>query len=175
MKYKVVSESAQETPIDNQDNPFISYTSNDINETKRKANKLGSAYFLNFGGGYSKISTLDAPQNGSSLKHKGHMHGSSKYRVQRGPPKMLKRILKHLGKRKQVLTSFWMEHTVEKWKHTLLYLVFKAWVYVVQVKSKEEGRFIEMIKNMRGHTTKQWFERWVLFYQEQQKKKNKKK
>ena len=174
MKYKVVSESAQETPIDNQDNPFISYTSTDINETKRKANKLGSAYFLNFGGGYSKISTLDAPQNGSSLKHKGHMHGSSKYRVQRGPPKMLKRILKHLGKRKQVLTSFWMEHTVEKWKHTLLYLVFKAWVYVVQVKSKEEGRFIEMIKNMRGHTTKQWFERWVLFYQEQQKKKIKK-
>ena len=62
----------------------------------------------------------------------------------------------------------------EKWKHTLLYLVFKAWVYVVQVKSKEEGRFIEMIKNMRGHTTKQWFERWVLFYQEQQKKKIKK-
>ena len=45
MKYKVVSESAQETPIDNQDNPFILIQTNDINETKRKANKLGSAYF----------------------------------------------------------------------------------------------------------------------------------
>ena len=117
MKYKVVSESAQETPIDNQDNPFISYTSNDINETKRKANKLGSAYFLNFGGGYSKISTLDAPQNGSSLKHKGHMHGSE-ISCTTWTTKDVETILKHLGKRKQVLTSFWMEHTVEKWKHT---------------------------------------------------------
>jgi hypothetical protein len=172
MKYKNLYITSRVSSPANE-NPFTSYVSNDINENKRKASKLGEGYIVNFGGGFTEVTTKFRSHK-SSLAKKHIASSSSKYRVQRGPPKMLKRILKHLGKRKQVLTSFWMEHTVEKWKQTLLYLVFKAWVYVVQVGSKKEGRFIEMIKNMRGHTTKQWFERWVTFYQERQKVKIKK-
>ena len=171
MKYERAVSSRSNTEV--VENPFQSFVNTNVSDMKRKATRLGDQYMLNFGGGFSKVSTKEKSTR-QELGQKQRSSTSSKYHVQRGPPKALRRILRHLGKRKQVLSSFWLEHTVEKWKTSVLYFVFKAWVYVVKVKSKEEGRFIQIIKNMKGVSTKKYFERWVSFYQGEQKDKIKK-
>ena len=78
---------------------------------------------LNFGGGFSSVSTKEKSSRQQLVKQKQISSTSSKYHVQRGPPKALRRILRHLGKRKQVLSSFWLEHTVEKGNFRFVFCV----------------------------------------------------
>ena len=101
--------------------PFPIFVNTNISDVKRKATRLSDNYMLNFGGGFSSV--FKEKSSPTTCQTKADIIYIIKVSCTTRTPKALRRILRHLGKRKQVLSSFWLRQ-VEKWK-TRLYLCSK--------------------------------------------------
>ena len=57
MKYERIVSSASDTEM--VENPFRSFVNTNISDVKQKATRLSDNYMLNFGGGFSSMSTKE--------------------------------------------------------------------------------------------------------------------
>jgi hypothetical protein len=154
-------------------NPYTCFVSTSVRATRDAAAKYdGTGYILSTGGGHSTLvpgSRLEGHQHHNHATQHSYKKSTKGFHVQKGPPKTLGRILKRLHKQKNTIATFWMDHTVGKWKHTLMFLIFRAWRFVATTRHKEEEKVLAIINQVRGGGERHWFGLWVRFLQESQR------
>jgi len=155
-------------------NPYTCFVSPSVRATRDAAAKYdGTGYILNTGGGHSTFvpgSRLEGHQHHNHATQQSYKKSTKGFHLQKGPPKTLGRILKRLHKQKNTIATFWMDHTVSKWKHTLMFLIFRAWRFVATTRHKEEEKVLAIINQVRGGGERHWFGLWVRFLQESQRR-----
>ncbi len=154
-------------------NPYECFVSANVAGTRQAAKNMTSkGYILSAGGGYTSLVPGSAFVQTPIKVKKGHRRltqSTKGFRAQKGPPKTLGRILKRLAKKKDTIATFWMDHTVSKWKHTFMLLVLRAWRFVATQKHREEEKVLTIINHVRGNGVRHWFSLWVRFMQGSQR------
>jgi hypothetical protein len=118
-------------------------------------------FVLQAGGGWASVD-LRRIHEGPALVPEGVIAvGKRRHVIQRGPPKAIARILHRLNRKRTIISRYFANQTVNKWKMTLLYMVFKAWAGITRNRNKSVQGMLAFIARARGRGARFWFEKWV--------------
>jgi hypothetical protein len=117
-------------------------------------------FVLQAGGGFASVDLRKIHQ-GPALVPEGVITiGKRPHVLQKGPPKALAKILHRLNRRRSLITRFFADRTLNRWKVSLLYILFRAWANVTASRPKTIGGMLKFINRARGRGVRFWFNRW---------------
>lgn len=150
---------------DVQENPFkmdaTGYTPRPEESVEESLRNKMRDFVLQTGGGWASVD-LRRIHEGPALIPEGVITiGNRKHVIQRGPPKAIARILHRLNRKRTIVTRYFANQTVNKWKMTLLYIIFKAWAGIAHSRPKSVESMLAFIARSRGRGARFWFERWL--------------
>ena len=117
-------------------------------------------FILQTGGGFASVDLRKIHQ-GPALVPEGVITvGKRPHVMQKGPPKALARILHRLNRKHSLITRYFADQTLNRWKISLLYILFRAWANVTASRPKTIDGMLQFIKRARGRGVRFWFNRW---------------
>ncbi len=118
-------------------------------------------FVLPTGGGFASVD-LRRIKSGPALVPEGIVTvGKRKHVIQRGPPKAIARILHRLNRKRTLVMRYFADQTVNRWKQSLQYVIFKAWAGVTKSRPKSVASMLKFISRARGRGVRFWFNRWL--------------
>ena len=150
---------------DPQENPFkidaTGYTPRPEESVEEALRSKMRDFVLQAGGGWASVDLRRIHQGPALIPEGVITIGKRKHVIQRGPPKAIARILHRLNRKRTIVTRYFANQTVNKWKMTLLYIIFKAWAGITHSRPKSVESMLAFIARSRGRGARFWFERWL--------------
>jgi hypothetical protein len=117
-------------------------------------------FVLQTGGGFASVD-LRKIHKGPALIPEGIITiGKRPHVLQKGPPKALAQILHRLNRKRSLITRYFADQTLNRWKVSLLFILFRAWANVTSGRPKSIDGMLQFIKRARGRGVRFWFNRW---------------
>ena len=117
-------------------------------------------FVLKTGGGFASVDLRKIHQGPALVPHGIITVGKRSHVIQKGPPKLLANILHRLNRKRSLITRYFADQTVNRWKVSLLYLLFRGWANVTTSRPKSIGGMLQFINRARGRGVRFWFNKW---------------
>ena len=117
-------------------------------------------FVLQTGGGFASVDLRKIHQGPALIPEGVITIGKRPHVLQKGPPQLLAKILHRLNKRRTLITRFFADQTVNRWKLSLVYLLFRGWANVTTNRPKSVNGMLAFINRARGQGVRFWFNRW---------------
>ena len=117
-------------------------------------------FVLQAGGGFASVDLRKIHQGPALVPEGVITTGNRPHVIQRGPPKALAKILHGLNRKRSLINRYFADQTLNRWKVSLLYILFRAWANVTTSRPKTIGGMLNFINRARGRGARYWFNKW---------------